>query len=227
LLSRRVTWSFTHRALAALAVATVVVAAMFLVFGWSWERLHWWTGFRTGPFLRLVLAGAVSGRSGAGELGLGAGPRDFELVLEQMTDTSADLFPSLTALQLLGGLAIAGMLTRRLAGDAAFGAPGPLAEFRFSEHLGWLLVLAIATLLVPVPEAGRLIAFNLLVVIGALYGLRGLAVMVSGIRALRGGAFLYAAAVLAVFFVLPGVVLLGVLDAGLNLRRRWLPPSGA
>jgi hypothetical protein len=28
-------------------------------------------------------------------------------------------------------------------------------------------------------------------------------------------------------FVLPGVVLLGVLDAGLNLRRRWATPPGA
>ena len=38
---------------------------------------------------------------------------------------------------------------------------------------------------------------------------------------------LYLAAALAILFVLPGVVLLGVLDAGLNLRRRWLPPRGA
>jgi len=105
--------------------------------------------------------------------------------------------------------------------------PGPLAEFRFSEHLGWPLVLAVASLLVPALSVARTAALNVLVVIGALYGLRGLAVIVYGIRALKGGPLLYAAAAVAVFFVLPGVVLLGVLDAGLNLRRRWLPPPGA
>jgi hypothetical protein len=60
-----------------------------------------------------------------------------------------------------------------------------------------------------------------------LYGLRGCAVVLSALRAVRAGPILYAAAVLAVFFMMPGTVLLGVLDAGLNLRRRRPPPSGA
>lgn len=228
-LSRRTTWSATHRALAGLGAATLGTVGCFLVFGWSWGRLHWWIAFRTGPALRLLLGrAAVNSDGGAGAAAFGAGGRSFEQVLDQLVTTSADLFPAAVALQLFAGLVIAAALARRLAGQTAAGTPpGPLAEFRFSEHLGWLLVLAVAVLLVPWLGPARLAALNVLVVIGALYWLRGLAVIVSGIRALKGGALLYGAAALAVFFVLPGVVLLGVLDAGLNLRRRWLPPPGA
>jgi hypothetical protein len=227
LLSRRTAWSFTHRARAALAAATAGTAACFLAFGWSWGRLHWWTAFRTGPALRLMLGSAAAGSSDGGAVPFGSGPRAFEQLIDQLVTTSADLYPSAIALQLFAGLAIAAVLARRLAGEAAGVPPGPLAEFRFSEHLGWPLVLAVASLLIPALSGARTMALNVLVVIGALYGLRGLAVIVYGIRALKGGPLLYAAAALAVFFVLPGVVLLGVLDAGLNLRRRWLPPRGA
>jgi hypothetical protein len=52
-------------------------------------------------------------------------------------------------------------------------------------------------------------------------------VVVHGLRAAHAGPFLYAFAAVAVFFLMPGTVLLGVLDAGLNLRRRRPPASGA
>jgi hypothetical protein len=238
LLSLRTGWSVTHRALASLAGAAAGTALCFLVFGWSWGRLHWWIAFRTGPALRLML-GSAAVNSDAGALGFGAGPRGFEELLDRLVTLSADLFPAAVALQLLAGLAIAAVMARRLVGEAAGVPPEPFTGFRFSEHLGWLLVLAVTTLLLPgvldraVPPvaqgltAGRPLALNVLVVIAALYGLRGLAVIVYGIRAFKGGVFLYIAAALAVFFFLPGVVLLGVLDAGVNLRRRWLPPPGA
>jgi hypothetical protein len=236
-LSRRVSWSFTHRALAAIAFAAAGVIASFIAFGWSWGRLHWWAEFRIGPILRLA---GVAAANRDGSAGLMQSPGGFEQTMELTTRFLADAFPAFIALQVLFGLVIAALLARRLVGEAAGVPPGPLAEFRFSEHLGWLLVLAIATLLFTgvagsraAPQAltvlggARVLAVNLLVVIGTLYGLRGVAVILFGIRALKGGVFLYLAAALAVFFVLPGVVLLGVLDAGLNLRRRWLPPSGA
>lgn len=224
LLSRRTGWSSTHRALAALALALLGTAACFLLFGWSWDRLHWWIAFHTGPALRLLLSSAAA--SSGGGAAFGAGNRAFEQFLDQTITASADLYPAAIGLQLLAGLVIGAALAARLVGEAAGRPPGRVSDFRFSEHLGWLLVLAVAILLLPGLGAGRLAALNVLVVIGTLYGIRGFAVLAYGIRAMKGGAFLYAAALLAVFFVLPGVVLLGVLDAGLNLRRRWAPPSG-
>jgi hypothetical protein len=225
ILSRRTGWSSTHRGLGALALALAGTAACFLLFGWSWDRLHWWIAFRTGPALRLLLSGAAA--SSGGTATFGGGGRGFEQLIDQVVTGSADLFPAATALQLLASLVIAAALAARMVGDGAGRPPGRLSDFRFSEHLGWLLVLAVATLLLPGLGAARLVALNVLVVIGTLYGVRGFAVLAYGIRAMKGGAFLYAAAVVAVLFVLPGVVLLGVLDAGLNLRRRWATPPGA
>lgn len=216
---------FAHRALAALGAAAAGIAAAFLVFGWSWDRLHWWVSFRAGAALRLLLA--ASATSGTGTAPGSLDRPDFEAMLGGLVRTSADLYPAALALELLLGLAIAVALAPRLAGGPVGRPLGRFAEFRFSEHLGWLLVLALAAVLVPGLGPVRPAALNVLVVMAVLYGLRGCAVVLSALRAIRAGPILYAAAVLAVFFMLPGTVLLGVLDAGLNLRRRRPPPSGA
>jgi len=151
---------------------------------------------------------------------------DFDQVLNDLVKTSADLFPAALALQLMVCLALAAVAVTRL-GGIRIGRPfGPLAEFRFSEHLGWLLAGAIVLLIVPGLGQARPLAMNLLAVMAVLYGLRGVAVVLSGLKAVRAGPILYGVAAIAVFFVLPGTVLLGVLDAGLNLRRR-LPRPGA
>jgi hypothetical protein len=221
--SRRSDLSFTHRALLAVAVAALGITAAFLLFGWSWQRLHWWVGFRTGAALRLVLSAArVASEPGA----VGLHRPDFDQVLNDLVKTSADLFPAALALQLMVCLALAAVAGTRL-GRIRIGRPfGPFAEFRFSEHLGWLLAGAIVLLIVPGLGQARPLAMNLLAVMAVLYGLRGMAVVLSGLKAVRAGPILYGVAAIAVFFVLPGTVLLGVLDAGLNLRRR-LPRSGA
>ena len=126
-----------------------------------------------------------------------------------------------------GLLALAAVLVRRVAGHAVGRPIGRLADFRFSEHLGWLLALALGMVLLPQLAALRPLGLNVLVVMGTLYALRGLAVIAFGIHLLRGGCALYVAAALALFFLMPGVVLLGVVDAGLDLRRRWSPSTGA
>ncbi len=35
-------WSVTHRGLASVVTAAMGVTGAFAVFGWSWDRLHWW-----------------------------------------------------------------------------------------------------------------------------------------------------------------------------------------
>lgn len=226
-LSRRTTWSVTHRALAALGAAAAGTAVVFLVSGWSWDRLHWWIEFRTGPALRLLLAATARGADGTTTVtAYGGGARGFEDAVDRLVTTSADLFPAAVALQLLASLVIAAMLAHRVAGEAAGPPPGRLPDFRFSEHLGWLLVVAVAALLIPPLGGARPAALNVLVVMGALYAVRGVAVVAFALRALRAGILLYAAAAVAVLFVLPGVVLLGVIDAGMNLRRRLPSASG-
>jgi hypothetical protein len=222
--SRRTNLTFTHRALLAVALAALCVAAGFVLFGWSWQRLHWWVGFRTGAVLRLVLSAArVASEPGAVDLDR----PDFDEVLHDLVQTTADLFPAALALQLLVSLVLAAFVVTRL-GAVRIGRPlGALMDFRFSEHLGWLLAGSLVLLILPGLDAVRPVAVNLLVVMAVLYGVRGVAVVLSGLKAVRAGPILYGLAALAVFFVLPGTVILGVLDAGLNLRRRRPPRSGA
>jgi hypothetical protein len=222
LLSARTPLSVTHRALLSIAVAAAGTAATYAAFGWSWARLLWWVEFRTGAALRLVLVQMTASTDGAV-----MGVADFEGTLNELVHTSGRLFPAAMALQLFVSLVLAAVLTRRLAGRAVGVPPGRFADFRFSEHSGWLLAVALVLLLVPPLAPARTLGLNVLVVMGTLYALRGLAVVVFGIRAIRGGPVLYAAVALALFFLLPGVVLLGVVDAGLDLRRRRTPSTGA
>ncbi|MDH3496530.1 MAG: YybS family protein, partial [Gemmatimonadota bacterium] len=226
LLSRRTTWTVPHRALAAIAIAAVGIAVAFVLFGWSWDRLHWWMEFRTGPALRLLLGRMATATPGEPGRGGAAGPA-FEESLESLVRTSAELFPAALALQLLVSLVLAAWVARRLTGVSVGRPLGRFAEFTFSEHLGWLLAVAIVALLIPGLGGARPLAINLLVVLGTLYFARGVAVLLYGIRALGGGPLLYVGAGLALFFLLPGVILLGVVDAGLNLRRRRAPRTGA
>jgi len=224
LASRNVALSFTHRGLLALAVATVGLTVGFLVYGWSWAQLHWWVAFRTGAMLRLVLTATTVSSPGAVTVDLDR--PTFDATLDQLVRASADLFPAALALQLLFGLALAVALAPRLAGGPVGRPLGRLADFRFSEHLGWALALAIGALLIPAFGPARPVAMNVLAVMVVLYGLRGLGVVLHGLRAAHAGPILYVLATAAVFFLLPGTVLLGVLDAGLNLRRRRPPASG-
>jgi hypothetical protein len=220
----RTPWSFTHRALFSLAVAAMALAAWFLLFGWSWGRLHWWVSFRAGAALRLVLAAAAPAPTAA-TVNLDAPA--FDEVLHSLVQTTADLYPAGLALQLLVGLLLAAAVVPRLA-QVPVGRPlGRLVEFRFSEHLGWVLAVALVVVLIPALHGVRPLAVNVLVLMAALYGVRGLAVVAAGLRAIRAGTFLYVLAAIAIFFLLPAVVLLGVLDAGVNLRRRRAPRSGA
>jgi hypothetical protein len=222
MLSVRTPLSVTHRALLAVAVAAGGTAATYLAFGWSWSRLLWWVEFRTGAALRMLLAQLTASTDGGA-----LGAADFERTLNELIQTSGQLFPAAMALQLFVSLVLAAVLVRRLAGRAVGVPPGRFADLRFSEHLGWLLAAGLVLVVVPPLAPARTLGLNVLVVMGTLYALRGLAVVAFGIRAIRGGPVLYAAAALAVFFLLPGVVLLGVVDAGLDLRRRRMPSTGA
>jgi hypothetical protein len=83
---------------------------------------------------------------------------------------------------------------------------------------------------VPKLAAAKLAAANVLAVAAALYGVRGIAVASYGLAMIgAGGFFLWAALVAILLLMLPfvvgGAILLGVLDAGLNLRRRWSEPA--
>jgi hypothetical protein len=139
----------------------------------------------------------------------------------------APLYPGLLALAALGGLAVAWRWYHRVATRPLGQPPGPLSGFAFSDHFVWGLVGALALLLAPGPavagDAGR----NLLLVLTALYAVRGLGVYAAFVRRVPL-AVLIAGGIAALFlfpFVTTGLALLGLADTWLDFRRRQSPST--
>jgi len=86
-------------------------------------------------------------------------------------------FPALLALQSLAALALAWSLFHRFS-RVRIGLPlAPLREFRFNDQLVWGLVVGVTLLIVSTLGELRAPGMNLVVFFGALYVLRGLAVL--------------------------------------------------
>ena len=214
--------SFTHRALAAIGFATAALVLLFIAFGWSWDELHWWVISRRSYESSLAIAPLRSNPSTA------AMADEFARVLDRSVKFEADNYAAMLALKILAGLALATALYQRLASHPVGSGLGRFRDFRFSEHLGWGAAVPLIIVLLPGLVRAKVVAFNLLLVTGALYALRGLAVAAFAVTLAGTGPVATALAIVAGFFMLPAVVgigiLLGVLDAGMDLRRRLNTP---
>ena len=214
--------SFTHRALLALGVAVLGIVALFAVFGWSWGELHWWVQYQRGYESRLALA-PLRARAGGSEVADALAD-----VLDRSVAFEANNYPALVGLKIMAGLALATAWYHRLTSHP-WGVPlGRLRDFRFSEHLGWAAAVPLMIVLLPHLAAAKVAATNLLLLVGALYALRGIGVAAFGTSLAGTGpvatALMLAATLLMLPVVLGGAILLGVLDAGVDLRRRWAKP---
>jgi len=224
--------SFLHRALLALGGATAGVSVLLAILGSSWGELRWWVEHRSGLVVREVTArlGAMSESGGDSGSGISSATAEqLEVFFGTFVRLTADYYPAVMTLVLLGGLAIATAIYHRVAGNLVGRPLGRFQLFRFSEHLGWMTVVSLAVVLIPKLAAVKLTAANILVVVGTLYAVRGAAVAAFGI-ALVGGMnfFLWALFAVIFFMMLPvfvgGAILLGVLDTGVDFRRRWTAP---
>ncbi len=138
----------------------------------------------------------------------------------------APFFPGVLALLLFAGLCLAALLAPRITGRAVAPVPGHLEEFRFSDHLVWLVILGLVGLLFAgsTPASGP--AASLLTFGVGLYALRGSAVFATALRA--APPLFVGLLVVGAFFLLPfavgGLALLGLADIWLDFRRRMVPP---
>lgn len=135
-------------------------------------------------------------------------------------DVSMLLYPALLALASLASLAVAWWVYRRLV-EHTPQALAPLREFRFTDHLVWVLVLGAALLVLPVGELAERVGANLATFMAALYVLRGAAVVVAlttpGVFATV--VMVVMAAILAPYMASAALVV-GLSDTWLDLRSR-------
>lgn len=218
--------SVVHRALGSLAGAAAGVVTAFVLLGGSWGELRWTVQRRVGFAAREAWGNWWANVAQASDTAmLQQMERGFDAVVRFM----ADYYPAGIAIELLAAFALATALLHRIAGQPVGTPLGRLRDFRFSEHLGWAAAVPLAILILPKLSVVKIAAGNVLLVTGSLYALRGIGVAAFGMTAMGGGGVtLGLALALAVVFMLPvvgaGAIVLGVLDAGLDLRRRWATP---
>jgi hypothetical protein len=135
----------------------------------------------------------------------------------------ADLYPGLLFLGALPGLALAWAWYHRVAVKPV-GAPSRgFAEFRFSDQLVWVVLLAGGALLVPLPPLLAGAVANVALVAGGLYAARGAAILWGSLES-------FPTAVLVIMFfgvllILPvavgGCFAIGLADTWVDFRRRF------
>ncbi len=213
-----------HRALSAVITAAVAAGVLLLVMGSSWNEAHWWVEYRAGYLARVASQLFwVVGDGGT------TSSTQIAQVVSRIVRFQADYFPAVAALRIMAGLALATAIYHRVAVKPYGPGLAGFRSFRFTEHLGWAAIVPLLVVLIPQLAAAKLGAINLLLVLGALYALRGVAVVAFGLQLMGAGsglliAFVVVAAILILPLVLAGAILLGVADSGLDLRRRWTRP---
>jgi hypothetical protein len=148
--------------------------------------------------------------------------------MSEMADTVSMLYPGLLALAAIAGLRLAWAWYHRIADHPVGAPPAPFPAFAFSDQLIWGWVIGLALALVPEPEWARVTGANVLLVWGALYATRGLAVVVTVATRTPGAVLAVIALVTLVLmpFVLGGLTIVGFADTWLDFRRRVAPATG-
>jgi hypothetical protein len=187
-----------------------------------------------------LLVSLVWGPSGWGALAWQA-TREASLAMRFIVERRPDAFalyepvvrfisittPGMLALQTLAGLALAWQWHVHLAG-APLGAPlAPFREFRIADGWVWGVVASLGLLAAPVSGALKVAGTNLGLVLGALYLLRGAAIVVAfaQVVGVSGVVLVIVAGVatalaLPLLFLVPGLCTLGITDTWYEYRRR-------
>ncbi len=224
LASRLTRSTVTHRAIVAVSVTGFALANLLYALGSTWDEVAWWVERNAGRqaiLLRQILfALDTAGRS--------VDPQTAA-VIDQTIRFTTDFYPALLAVQLMAGLALATAIYHRVARGPIGFRPGALTDFRFNDNLGWVAIGLLVLMLMPFVAEARLAVGNLLLVLGALYGLRGLAVATfglrqAGVRSVVGIALGILLALMILPISLAGAILLGIVDSRVAIRERWASP---
>lgn len=174
-------------------------------------ELDWWVDRRL----------ATASSTALGLLGeVGGVPEDEAFV--RLVRGQGLLYPAALALASLAALALSRYVVERLSGREE--ALGPFRDFRFSDHLVWILVVGLGLFLVPAGEAASRLAENAMLFMGGLYLVRGLAVLFWIGAATVTSAWYTALWIVAGILLYPVAVvvalLLGLGDTWLDVRKR-------
>ncbi len=207
--------TFLPRALGAVALALAGAWAVLGVQTSRWTVIDWMVTDR--------MSAGVGTAMEALQLLRGGSPLPASVVstVYRATQIQGQIFPAMLALSSVAALGVAWWLYVRLVMESDAGL-GPLRDFRFNDQLVWLLVVGIVLVEFrwggPLGRAG----LNTVCFMGALYALRGAAVVVDIVRGLSvfGWVMLTLATLFLPPFVLVGAFMIGLGDTWFDVRSR-------
>ena len=141
--------------------------------------------------------------------------------LYQTSEAQISVFPALTALGSMAALLLSWWLFAVFSGHGDE-ALGPIKNFRFSDHLIWILLAGLFLLFTRWSEPLQRVGSNAVVFMSALYAVRGAAVLVfitGGISILGYAIIIFGLAIVPPI-VLGGAVVIGIGDTYLDFRQR-------
>jgi hypothetical protein len=212
---RRPEARFSGRALAAVAGAAAVAAVVLAVRTGSWGTVEWAVEQRISQGLGTALEALRMMRGGE------ALPPALVTAVHETVRAQANVFPALLGISSMAALGVAWWVYVRLSSGSDQGV-GPLREFRFNDHLVWVLIAGVVLLLTPWEDVLARVGANTVVFMGALYALRGAAVILflSGGLSLLGYVMLILGLVFLPPLVLTGAMVIGIGDTWLDVRRK-------
>ena len=201
----------SDRALEAVFGALVLAAILMTLMSGAWNIVDWVISDRVRATVAQVIA--LGGSEGLAPALITA--------LYQTAEAQILIFPALTALASMSALLFSWWLFIFFSGrsEEAFGS---VKNFRFNDHLIWMLVVGLFLLFTRWNEPLQRLGSNAVVFIGALCAVRGAAVIVfiTGGFSVLGYAMTLLGLVIVPPIVLGGAVLIGIADIYLDFRTR-------
>ena len=201
----------SDRALEAVFGALVLVAILMTLLSGAWNIVDWVISDRVRATVAQV--NALGGSEGLAPTLITA--------LYQTAEVQILIFPALTALASMSALLLSWWLFIFFSGRSEE-ALGSVKNFRFNDHLIWMLVVGLFLLFTRWSEPLQRLGSNAVVFIGALCAVRGAAVIVfiTGGFSVLGYAMTLFGLVIVPPIVLGGAVLIGIADIYLDFRKR-------
>jgi len=201
----------SDRALEAVFGALVLAAILMTLMSGAWNIVDWVISDRVRATVAQVIA--LGGSEGLAPALITA--------LYQTAEAQILIFPALTALASMSALLLSWWLFIFFSGRSKE-ALGSVKNFRFNDHLIWMLVVGLFLLFTRWNEPLQRLGSNAVVFIGALCAVRGAAVIVfiTGGFSVLGYAMTLLGLVIVPPIVLGGAVLIGIADIYLDFRKR-------
>ena len=206
------------RSLWAIGVALSVVLLIGLARPGVLHGVNWWMAAEIRQ-AALVAGGILERLQGSADPEV---RRQLELAVQRWVGFQQDVYPAMLSLATVAAFGLAWFGFERLSGR--FRSPGPIRDFRFSDHLIWLLIGGLCLLVLPMGGLAFRVGENATLFMGGLYLLRGAAILLwigaAAATSVWSGVLLVLAAMFLYPVVLGTALVLGLSDTWIDLRAR-------